>query len=143
MILSHEFIFFVYLVFHIYFDILKKVLSKAGVRKKNKKEGGVYRREGSTFYTLWVICVGWYFHFKHVSWGINIYHLEFGDERVRVLGFHIWNHLLETSRARSFFQTFKKSLKDWFGPKCKCRVSSYWHVQKFQTKFWTFQNFGR
>ena len=41
----------------------------------------------------------------------------FGDKTVRVLGFHIWNQLLETLIANSSFQTLERSLNDWFKPK--------------------------
>ena len=38
----------------------------------------------------------------------------FGDKTVRVLGFHIWNQLLEILIANSCFQTLERSLSDWF-----------------------------
>ena len=51
--------------------------------------------------------------------------VTFGDKSMRTLGPHIWNSLPENLKAETSFQTFKKSLEDWFGPKCKCNVCSY------------------
>ena len=72
-----------------------------------------------------VIYLSWYLRPKHVSWSFNIYHLTFVDEIVRLLILHIWNHLPKTLKAESSFQTFKRSLSDWLGPKCQRKVSSY------------------
>ena len=55
----------------------------------------------------------------------HLYHLTFGDKIVRVLDFHIRNYLTDTLEAKWSLQTFKRPLSDWFGPKCKCKVSSY------------------
>ena len=55
----------------------------------------------------------------------HLYHLIFGDKSVRALDFHIWNQLPDTLEAKWPFQTFKRLLSDWFGPKYKCKVSSY------------------
>ena len=57
--------------------------------------------------------------------GLTFIHLTLGDKSVRKLGLHIWNQLPETLRAESSFPTIKKSLRDWFGFKCKSKVSSY------------------
>ena len=68
----------------------------------------------------------WYGMFsgvKHVSWGFNTHHLTPGNKRV--LGLHIWNQLPETLKAASPFKPFKWLLNNWFGPKCKLKVSSY------------------
>ena len=43
--------------------------------------------------------------------------VTFGDKNVRTLGPQIWNHLLELLKQESSFQTFKRSLNDWLGPK--------------------------
>ena len=64
-------------------------------------------------------------HDKDVSWGFDIYHLTFGDKNLRVLCLHIWNQVLKTITAKLTFQVFKRSLSDWFGPKCKCKISRY------------------
>ena len=31
----------------------------------------------------------------------------------------------DTLEAKWSFQTFQRSLSDWFGPKCKCKFSTY------------------
>ena len=41
------------------------------------------------------------------------------------LDFHIRSYLPRTLGAKWSFQTFKKPLSDCFGPKCKCKDSSY------------------
>ena len=44
-----------------------------------------------------------------------------GDRGARVSGLHsIWDHLTETLKAESSFQTFKGFLNDCFGPKWMC-----------------------
>ena len=66
-------------------------------------------------------CLSWCLHLKQVAWGFNIYHLTIGDKIVGTLILHIWNHLPETLKAESSFETFKRSLlSDWLGPNCKC-----------------------
>ena len=40
--------------------------------------------------------------------------LAFQDKGVRVLGLHIWNHLLETLIVKSSFQILERFLNDWF-----------------------------
>ena len=40
------------------------------------------------------------------------------------LGLHICNYLHDTLGAKWYFQTFKRPLSDWLGPKYKCKVSS-------------------
>ena len=50
---------------------------------------------------------------------LTINQLTFGDEVVRVLGLLIWNHLPETLKAKSSFQTLERSLNNWFWPKWK------------------------
>ena len=67
-----------------------------------------------------VICLSWYLYFW--TWFLTyrvltFNRLIFGDKTVRVLGFHIWNQLLETLIANSSFQTLERSLNDWFKPK--------------------------
>ena len=59
-------------------------------------------------------------HLKRVSQGFNIYQITFGDNIVTVLALHIRNHLSEMLKAGPPFQTFKRSLSDWIGPKYKC-----------------------
>ena len=45
----------------------------------------------------------------------HLYHLTFGDKSVRVF----------RSSHLELPQTFKRPLSDWFGPKYKCKISSY------------------
>ena len=40
-----------------------------------------------------------------------------------MLCFHIWT--TQNPNSRLSFQVLKRSLSDWFGSKCKCKVSSY------------------
>ena len=54
-----------------------------------------------------------------------MYHLTFGDITVSVLALRSCNHLPKTLKDESSFQTFERSLSDWFGPKCNSKVSSY------------------
>ena len=49
-------------------------------------------------------------------------YLIFGDKSVGVLSFHIWIQFLKTVEDKFSFQTFKRSLSDWFGPNFKCTV---------------------
>ena len=51
--------------------------------------------------------------------------VTFGDKSIRTLGPHIWNSLPEDIKAETSFKVFKKSLEDWFRPKCKCNACSY------------------
>ena len=44
---------------------------------------------------------------------------------LRVLCLHIQNQVYKTLTAELTFQVFKRSLSDWFGSKCKCKISSY------------------
>ena len=53
-----------------------------------------------------------------------MYHLTFGDITVSVLALRSCNHLPKTLKDESSFQTFERSLSDWFGPKCNSKVSS-------------------
>ena len=72
---------------------------------------------------------------KDISWGFGIYHLTFGDKSVRVLCLHIWKNqkILKTLKAELSFQIFKKSLSDWFGPTCKCKINSYLNNYSYNT----------
>ena len=42
-----------------------------------------------------------------------------GDKSVRLLDLYICNKLLETVTTHSSFQTIRRSLNDYFVPKCK------------------------
>ena len=67
-------------------------------------------------------------HLKQVSYGFKINHLTFGDKIERVLALHIWNYVPKTLKTESSFQTFKRSLNYWFGPKCKCKLAVIWVI---------------
>ena len=72
-----------------------------------------------------IICLSLYKYHEQILWGFDIYYLTFEDKVALVLVLHSMNQLLKTLKAKSSFQTLKKSLSDWFGPKCNCKVSSY------------------
>ena len=63
--------------------------------------------------------------FKYVPLAFDIYHLIFGHKSLRVIYLHIWNQVLKALKAELSSQVFKRSISDWFGPKCNCKVSSY------------------
>ena len=67
-------------------------------------------------------------HFQHVLGGFNIYHVTFEDKSTTLLGLHIRNQLPESMRTEFSFQFFKRSLMDWFGPKCKCKLAVIWII---------------
>ena len=71
-------------------------------------------------------------HLKQVSWVFNICHLTFEYKIVIVwvLILHILNYL---SKTESSFQMFRRSLRDWFGPRCKCKGSIYLDNSKSAT----------
>ena len=71
-----------------------------------------------------VICLSWYLY------------LTLSHEFLTFTSFNIWRLKCESIRfsqlelltwhfgAKCSFQTFKRPLSDWFGPKCKCKLSS-------------------
>ena len=71
-------------------------------------------------------------HLKQVSWVFNICHLTFEYKIliVWVLILHVLNYL---SKTESSFQTFRRSLSDWFGTRCKCKGSIYLDNSKSAT----------
>ena len=46
---------------------------------------------------------------------------SYGDKSLRALGPHIWNSLPENIKSTNSIFVFKKFLKNWSGPKCKCK----------------------
>ena len=47
---------------------------------------------------------------------------SYGDESLRALGPHIWNSLPESIKSTTSLFVLKKFIKNWFGPKCKCKL---------------------
>lgn len=50
--------------------------------------------------------------------------VTFGDKSLRCMGPHIWNALPENIKSQSSFDKFKESIKNWYGPSCKCSLCS-------------------
>ena len=48
--------------------------------------------------------------------------VTFGNNSLRCLGPHIWNSLPENIKEISSFEKFKESIKNWYGPTCKCSL---------------------
>ena len=72
-------------------------------------------------------------HVKDISGGLDVYHLTFGYKSLRVLSLHISNQVLKAPTAVLPFQVFKRSLSDWFGPKCKCKFNNYLNNYSYST----------
>ena len=51
--------------------------------------------------------------------------VRFGDKSLRCLAPHIWNSLSETVKSATTLNQFKKLIKLWFGPECKCSLCSF------------------
>ena len=49
----------------------------------------------------------------------------FGDKSFATLGPKIWNDLPQNIKAENSYVKFKVYIATWFGPKCKCNVSSF------------------
>ena len=49
----------------------------------------------------------------------------FGNKSLRCLGPHIWNTLPESIKEITSYDRIKESLKNWYGPRCKCSVCSF------------------
>ena len=64
------------------------------------------------------------FKIGQFSWTSYVYH---------PLCLHIWKQVLKTLKAELSFQVFKRSISDWFGPKCKCKGSSYLNNYSYNT----------
>ena len=46
---------------------------------------------------------------------------SFGDKSLRALGPHVWNSLPENIKSTDTISVFKNFIKNWCGPKCKCK----------------------
>ena len=46
---------------------------------------------------------------------------SFGDISLRALGPHVWNSLPENIKSTDTISVFKNFIKNWCGPKCKCK----------------------
>ena len=46
---------------------------------------------------------------------------SFGDKSLRALGPHVWNSLPENIKSTDTISVFKNFIKNWYGPKCKCK----------------------
>ena len=46
----------------------------------------------------------------------------YGDKSLRALGPHTWNSLPENIKSTASLFVFKEFIKNWFGPKCKCKL---------------------
>ena len=51
--------------------------------------------------------------------------VTFGDKRVRLLGYHIWNMLPAQSKKETLYGKFKTQINNWFGPKCNCSACKH------------------
>ena len=49
----------------------------------------------------------------------------FGDKSLATLGPKIWNALPQSIKAENSYVKLKEYIATWFGPKCKCNVSSF------------------
>ena len=47
--------------------------------------------------------------------------VTFGSHTLIRLGPHIWNTLPENIKEITFFEKFKESINNWYGPSCKCK----------------------
>ena len=47
---------------------------------------------------------------------------RFGTQSLRSLGPKIWNNLPSNIKSETSFLKFKKYIKTWLGPKCRCKV---------------------
>ena len=50
---------------------------------------------------------------------------KYSDKSLKTLGPHIWNSLPENIKSETSISIFKSYIKNWFGPKCKCRMCSF------------------
>ena len=46
---------------------------------------------------------------------------SFGDKNLRALGPHVWNSFPENIKSTDTISVFKNFIKNWCGPKCKCK----------------------
>ena len=57
---------------------------------------------------------------------VNVYKTaKYGDKSLRNLGPHIWNSLLEHTKAETNFIKLREYTNQWFGPICKCNLCVY------------------
>ena len=49
----------------------------------------------------------------------------FRDKNLATLGPKIWNALPQNIKVENSYVKFKEYIATWFGPKCKCNVSSF------------------
>ena len=49
----------------------------------------------------------------------------FGDKSLSTLGPKILNALPQNKKSENSYVKFKENIETWFGPKCKCDVSSF------------------
>ena len=64
-------------------------------------------------------------HFTHKKHNIFVHPhntVTYGNKSLKSLGPHIWNSLPEQIKATNSISVFKNFIKDWFGPKCKCKL---------------------
>ena len=47
---------------------------------------------------------------------------KYGTHSLKAFGAHIWNNLPEKIKKVTSLHALKIFLKDWYGPKCKCRL---------------------
>ena len=47
---------------------------------------------------------------------------NYGDRGHRALGPHTWNSIPENIKSTTFIIILNDFIKNWFGPKCKCKL---------------------
>ena len=51
--------------------------------------------------------------------------VTFGEKILRSLAPRVWNSLPKKLKTETSYTKFKEEIDKWFGPKCKCSLSSY------------------